>query len=70
MQTTGDELKLVYPQDGLEPHEFEQLEFEFFFLQPLDGPNKERDTKRAVDYCMSFPRWRLSIQTHKLLGIP
>jgi len=70
VQTKGDELKLVYPQEGFEPQQFEKMEFDHFFLQPLDGPNKERNTKRTVDYCMSFPRWRLSIQTHKVLGIP
>lgn len=70
VQQTGDELKLVYPQEAVEPHEFEQLAFEHFFLQPLDGPNKERNTKLALDYCLSFPRWHLSVQMHKVLDIP
>ena len=70
VQTTGDELKLVYPQEGMEPHEFEQLEFDHFFLQPLDGPHRRRNTGLALNYCLSFPRWRLSVQTHKILGIP
>jgi 7-carboxy-7-deazaguanine synthase (Cx14CxxC type) len=70
VQRTGDELKLVYPQEGMEPREFEQLEFEHFFLQPLDGPQREDNTGLALDYCLSFPRWRLSVQTHKILGIP
>ncbi len=70
VQRSGDELKLVYPQDNLEPSDFERLNFEHFFLQPLDGPDSERNTGLAVSYCLRFPRWRLSIQTHKVLGIP
>ena len=70
VQTKGDELKLVYPQVGLEPREFEHLAFEHFFLQPLDGPQRERNTGLAINYCLRFPRWRLSLQTHKILGIP
>ncbi|MFC1640276.1 7-carboxy-7-deazaguanine synthase, partial [Gemmatimonadota bacterium] len=62
VQKTGDELKLVYPQEGLEPREFELLEFEYFFLQPLDGPQRERNTGLALDYCRNYPRWRLSLQ--------
>lgn len=69
VQLTGDELKLVYPQQGLEPEQFEHLAFEHFLLQPLDGPDKERNTRLALDYCLSHPRWRLSLQTHKILGI-
>jgi 7-carboxy-7-deazaguanine synthase len=67
--TRGSELKLVYPQEGAKPERFEQLDFTHFFLQPLDGPERERNTAAASLYCMSNPRWRLSIQTHKLLGI-
>lgn len=67
---SGHELKLVYPQAGAEPERFEALEFEHFFLQPMDGPNRTESTARAVRYCMMNPRWRLSLQTHKLLGIP
>lgn len=70
VQVQGDELKLVYPQDGLDPAAFEHLEFAHFFLQPLDGPDRERHTKLAIDYCLAHPVWRLSIQIHKILGIP
>ena len=66
----GDELKLVYPQDGIDPAAFEQLPFAHFFLQPMDGPERERNTAQAVRFCLAHPRWRLSLQTHKLLGIP
>ena len=66
----GHELKLVVPQDGFEPREFESLDFKHFLLQPMDGPDSERHTRFAVEYCMANPRWRLSLQTHKLLGIP
>jgi 7-carboxy-7-deazaguanine synthase len=66
----GDELKLVYPQEGGEPERFEGLDFGQFFLQPMDGPNREANTEAALHYCLSHPRWRLSLQTHKLLGIP
>ena len=66
----GDELKLVYPQTGAEPERFEPLAFRYFFLQPMDGPARERNTDAALRYCLAHPRWRLSLQTHKLLGIP
>ena len=66
----GDELKLVYPQAGAEPSRFEGLEFAEFFLQPMDGPAREANTAAALRYCLEHPRWRLSLQTHKLLGIP
>jgi 7-carboxy-7-deazaguanine synthase len=66
----GDELKLVYPQDGADPSVFEELEFGQFFLQPMDGPAREANTAAALRYCLEHPRWRLSLQTHKLLGIP
>ena len=66
----GDELKLVYPQDGLDPSAFEALPFRHFFLQPMDGAERERNTRLAVDYCLHHPRWRLSLQTHKVVGIP
>ena len=68
-QRTGNELKLVYPQAGLAPLALERLEFEHFFLQPMDGPEIEHNTERAARYCLEHPRWRLSLQTHKLLGI-
>jgi len=66
----GDELKLVYPQDGAPPERFEELAFTHFFLQPMDGPAREANTSAALRYCLDHPRWRLSLQTHKLLGIP
>jgi 7-carboxy-7-deazaguanine synthase (Cx14CxxC type) len=66
----GDELKLVYPQVGADPSRFEGLEFGQFFLQPMDGPTREANTAAALRYCLDHPRWRLSLQTHKLLGIP
>ncbi|HEY2909127.1 MAG TPA: 7-carboxy-7-deazaguanine synthase [Gemmataceae bacterium] len=66
---SGDELKLVYPQAGAEPEQFENLAFDHFYLQPMDGPNAARNTRLAVDYCLAHPKWRLSLQTHKVLGI-
>jgi 7-carboxy-7-deazaguanine synthase len=66
----GDELKLVFPQVGAEPDRFERLGFRHFFLQPMDGPEREANTRAALRYCLAHPRWRLSLQTHKLLGIP
>lgn len=68
--TKGDELKLVYPQDGSAPSEYANLDFTHFFLQPMDGPSKARNTELAIRYCLENPQWRLSLQTHKLLGIP
>ena len=65
----GQELKLVYPQHDAEPERYETLDFEHFFLQPMDGPDVATNTRLAVEYCLSHPRWRLSLQTHKLLGI-
>lgn len=67
---SGSELKLVYPQDGTSPQEFENLSFQHFFLQPMDGPLRAENTRLAMRYCLEHPRWRLSLQTHKLLGIP
>jgi len=68
--TSGDEIKLIFPQDGAEPDRFEQLGFRHYFLQPMDGPEREANTSAALRYCLAHPRWRLSLQTHKLLGIP
>jgi 7-carboxy-7-deazaguanine synthase (Cx14CxxC type) len=65
----GDELKLVYPQPEQDPSQFEQLDFREFFLQPMDGPNLAENTRAAVQYCLAHPKWRLSLQTHKTLGI-
>ena len=70
VQTTGQELKLVYPQPQALPPAFEHLEFEYFFLQPMDGPDRDQNTQLAVKYCLENPRWRVSLQTHKLMGIP
>ena len=67
--TRGDELKLVYPQATLPPAHCEPLEFGRFYLQPMDGPDLPANTKAAIDYCLAHPRWRLSLQTHKALGI-
>jgi 7-carboxy-7-deazaguanine synthase (Cx14CxxC type) len=68
-QTRGQELKLVYPQPGVDPARFERLAFERFLLQPLDGPEQAANTRAAIAYCLAHPRWRLSVQTHKFLGI-
>jgi 7-carboxy-7-deazaguanine synthase len=68
--TSGDELKLVYPQDGQSPEEYEDLDFSRLLLQPMDGPERDKNTRLAVEYCLSHPQWRLSLQTHKYLGIP
>jgi 7-carboxy-7-deazaguanine synthase len=68
--TGGNELKLVYPQIGGEPERYADLAFDQFFLQPMDGPEREHNTELALAYCLAHPQWRLSIQTHKLLGIP
>lgn len=65
----GNELKLVYPQQGAMPELFEDLDFQHFFLQPMDGPETAENTAAAVDFCLKNPRWRLSVQTHKVLGL-
>jgi 7-carboxy-7-deazaguanine synthase len=66
----GNELKLVYPQFGAEPERFADLDFDHFFLQPLDGRDTSANTRAALEYCLSHPQWRLSLQTHKILRIP
>lgn len=66
---SGNELKLVFPQEKAPPEKFAALSFDNFFLQPMDGPDIERNTRLALEYCLAHPRWRLSLQTHKLLGI-
>jgi 7-carboxy-7-deazaguanine synthase (Cx14CxxC type) len=66
----GDELKLVYPQEGGDPDRYDDLAFTHFLLQPMDGPDRDWNTKLAMAYCLAHPRWRLSLQTHKYLGIP
>ncbi len=68
--TRGNELKLVFPQIGAEPEKFENLSFDHFFLQPMDGPDREHNTRLAVAYCLNNPQWRMSLQTHKHMGIP
>ncbi len=68
---SGDELKLVFPQVELRPEQFADLEFAHFFLQPRDAEGlREEHTRQAIDYCLAHPQWRLSLQTHKLTGIP
>lgn len=67
--TRGTELKLVFPQPGAMPEQFTGLDFQHFFLQPMDGPLQRRHTAQAVAYCLAHPRWRLSVQTHKVIGI-
>lgn len=66
----GDELKLVFPQVGLDPEMVAGLDFRHFYLQPMDGPARIENTQAAVAYCLAHPRWRLSLQTHKVIGIP
>lgn len=66
---SGHELKLVYPQKGISPEDFESLDFQYFFLQPMDNPDLQENIKKAVKYCLKNPRWRLSLQVHKLIGI-
>jgi 7-carboxy-7-deazaguanine synthase len=66
----GDELKLIYPQEGLSPDSLQSLSFRHFWIQPMDGANRVPNTAAAVAYCLRHPRWRLSLQTHKLIGIP
>jgi 7-carboxy-7-deazaguanine synthase len=67
--TRGSELKLVFPQRGAMPEQFEGLDFRHFFLQPMDGLEQRRNTRLAVEYCLAHPLWRLSVQTHKVIGI-
>jgi len=69
-QTRGQELKLVFPQPGVDPARFEALDFERFWLQPMDGPDQAANTRAAIAYCLQRPRWRLSVQTHKYIGVP
>lgn len=67
---TGQELKLVYPQPGVKPEDFLHLDFRHFFLQPMDGPEVKANTQSAIKYCLANPEWRLSLQLHKIVGIP
>ena len=66
----GNELKVVYPQSGINPKIYEKMQFEHFFIQPMDGTNQQKTTKKSKDFVMKNPVWKLSIQTHKILGIP
>jgi 7-carboxy-7-deazaguanine synthase (Cx14CxxC type) len=69
VQTSGHELKLVYPQAGADPERYERLAFQHFFLQPMDNSAREANTRAAIAYCLAHPHWRLSLQTHKILGL-
>ncbi|WP_368925185.1 MULTISPECIES: 7-carboxy-7-deazaguanine synthase [Brevundimonas] len=69
VQTSGQELKLVFPQDKAMPDRFEHLAFERFWLQPMDGPDQAANTAAAIEYCLAHPKWRLSVQTHKYIGV-
>ncbi len=69
VQTSGDELKLVYPQEGAEPEMYENLDFDYFLLQPMDGLQLVRNTRAAIEYCLAHPLWRFSLQTHKMIGV-
>ena len=66
----GNELKLVFPQPGAEPHLFKDWDFDHYYLQPMDSPQLEQNTRLAIDYCLHNPQWKLSVQTHKVLGVP
>ncbi|HBB55264.1 MAG TPA: 7-carboxy-7-deazaguanine synthase [Hyphomonadaceae bacterium] len=70
VQTSGQELKLVFPQDNAPPEAFAGLDFAHFFLQPMDGPARASNIAAAIAYCLAHPKWRLSLQTHKIMGIP
>jgi 7-carboxy-7-deazaguanine synthase (Cx14CxxC type) len=70
LQTQGTELKLVYPQPGLNPADLAHLDFRLFWLQPMDGAHQAENLKAAIEYCLEHPHWGLSLQTHKLTGIP
>ena len=68
--TEGNELKVVFPQDGQEIENFSDLSFDYLFLQPMDGDNIQENTQKTIQYCLKNPKWRLSIQKHKLIGMP
>ena len=69
VQTSGQELKLVFPQETAMPERFEHLDFERFWLQPMDGPDQAENTRAAMAWCLANPKWRLSVQTHKYIGV-
>ena len=70
VQKSGNELKLVYPQSDLEPSEFEDWDFDYFSIQPMDSPEQEKNILESIEFCTDHPRWRLSVQLHKILGLP
>lgn len=70
VQRSGNELKLIFPQQGIDPAEYTDLPFDHFFLQPMDGPDIARNTEMVTDYCDAHSQWKVSLQTHKILGIP
>lgn len=70
VQRSGQEIKLIFPQEGLDPALFSALPFNHFFLQPMDGPRIQSNIKAVTDYCLTHPKWRMSLQTHKLVGLP
>ena len=67
---SGNELKIVYPQAFIDPRDFEHFDFDYFYIQPMDNEAQEENTKQAISFCKSNPKWRLSMQTHKYLNIP
>ncbi len=67
--TEGHELKLIFPQEGASPELYENLAFRYFYLQPMDGLESDKNTQLAIEYCKAYPRWRLSVQVHKIIGI-
>lgn len=67
--TSGDEIKIVFPQKGIDPKDFESYQFKHFFLQPMDSEEQEDNTLKTIIYCKENPKWRISVQTHKILGI-
>ena len=69
LQTFGHELKLVYPQTGAEPSQYEKLDFRHFFLQPMDGPGRDEALRQTLAYVLAHPRWRIGLQLHKILGV-
>jgi 7-carboxy-7-deazaguanine synthase len=70
VQRSGDELKLIFPQPGIDPHELTSLPFQHFFLQPMDGEQLAENQRLVAEYCLQHPPWRVSLQVHKLLGVP
>ncbi|MBT8191401.1 MAG: 7-carboxy-7-deazaguanine synthase [Saprospiraceae bacterium] len=67
---SGNEIKIIYPQKGIDPLDFKEYDFEFFYIQPMDNPDRDKNTKACIEFCKANPQWRLSLQTHKYLDIP